>query len=210
MKLKYKILITSLWGVFATGIVGILVERAVIRKQGIESTRSAMRSSIMEAEDVRESIAALGEAGAFDKEKLLKEYQKVKAENGDISTTAIYNTIPVVAAWKGLESAAKAQGYIFRISKHDARNKVNLPTPEEEPILAFLNDRKNPEYFKVDDDKGEIVYARPIVLSKDCLTCHGSPDRSPSGDGKDMLGYKMENWKADQTHGAFILKSSTK
>ena len=122
MKLKYKILISSLWGVFATGIVAILVERSVIRKQGIESTRAAMRSSIMEAEDVRESIAALGEAGAFDKEKLLKEYQKVKAENGDISTTAIYNTIPVVAAWKGLESAAKAQGYIFRISKHDARN----------------------------------------------------------------------------------------
>ena len=210
MKLKYKILISSLWGVLATSIVGSVVQRSVIRRQGIESTRSARRTSIMEAEDVRESIASLGEAGAFDKEKLLKEYQKVKAENGDISKTALYNTIPVVAAWKGLETAAKSQGYTFRISKHDARNKINLPTPEEEPILAFLNDRKNPEYFKIDDVKGEITYARPIVLSKDCLTCHGSPDRSPTGYGKDMLGYKMENWKADETHGAFILKSSTK
>jgi methyl-accepting chemotaxis protein len=210
MKLKHKILLSSLWGVVATGIVGVLVERSVIRSQGIEGTRNAMRTSIMEAEDVRESIAALGEAGSFDKEKLLKEYNKVKEENGDISKTALYNTIPVVAAWKGLETAAKSQGYTFRISKHDARNKKNLPTPDEEPILAFLNDRKNSEYFKVDESKGEITYARPIVLSKDCLTCHGSPDRSPSGDGKDMLGYKMENWKSDETHGAFILKSSTK
>ncbi len=210
MKLKHTILLSSLWGVFVTGIVGVLVERSVIRQQGIEGTRSAMRTAIMEAEDVRQSIASLGEAGAFDKEKLLKEYRKTKEENGDISKTALYNTIPVVAAWKGLETAAKSLGYDFRISKHDARNSKNLPTADEEPILTFLNDRKNSEYFKIDDDKGEIVYARPIVLTRDCMACHGDPDRSPTGDGKDMLGYKMENWKAGETHGAFILKSSTK
>ena len=47
MKLKHTILLSSLWGVFATGLVGILVERSVIRQQGIESTRSSMRTAIM-------------------------------------------------------------------------------------------------------------------------------------------------------------------
>ncbi len=210
MKLKHKIILSSVWGVVATGVVGVLVERSVIRNQGIESTKSSMRSAIMEAEDVRESIATLSESGAFNKEALLKDYLAVKAAGGDISKTPMYNTIPVVAAWKGLETAAKAQGYTFRITKHEARNSKNLPTPAEEPMLAFLNDRRNSEYFNIDDAKGEIIYARPIVLSKDCLTCHGDPARSTTGDGKDMLGYKMEGWKAGETHGAFVLKSSTK
>lgn len=210
MKLKHKIILCSLWGVVATGIVCVLVERSVVRTQGIQQARSAMRSAIMEAEDVRESIAGLGEQQVFDKDKLLKEYLKVRNENGDITKTGLYNTIPVVAAWKALESASTSAGYTFRIAKHEARNSKNLPTPDEEPILAVLNDRKNSEYFKVDEQKKEIIYARPIVLSKDCLTCHGDPARSPTGDGKDMLGYKMENWKAGETHGAFILKSSTK
>ncbi len=210
MKLKHKILLSSIWGVFATGLVAVLVERSVIRSQGVESALTSMRSAILEAEDVRNSIADLAADGAFDTEKLLVEYKKVQAEKGDLTKTALYNTIPVVAAWKALETASEAQGYTFRIAKDEARNKKNLPTPEEEKIIAFLNNRKNEEYFQLDERKGEMVYARPIVLTKDCMVCHGDPATSPKGDGKDMLGYRMEGWKPGEVHGVFILKSSTK
>ncbi len=48
-------------------------------------------------------------------------------------------------------------------------------------------------------------WSKPITLSRDCLSCHGDPATSPTGDGKDMLGFKMENWNAGEVHGAFIL-----
>ncbi len=210
MKLKYKIALTSLCGVLITSAVCLLVERSIIRSVGIQNAHRSMRATILAAEDVRESVAAMNHAGAFfHEESLRKDYLQVKEAGGDISKTALYKTIPVVAAWKALETASKAEGFQFRIAKAGARNAKNLPTADEERILASLKTSKQGEYFHVDHEKKEIVYAHPIVLTRDCLACHGDPARSRSQDGKDPFGFQMEGWKAGETHGAFVLKAST-
>ena len=41
-----------------------------------------------------------------------------------------------------------------------------------------------------------------------CLECHGDPKTSPWGNGKDILGYPMENYKDNELEGLFIIKSS--
>ncbi len=64
------------------------------------------------------------------------------------------------------------------------------------------------EYFAVDESRGEIVFARAIRLTEDCLICHGQPGTSPTGDGKDALGYRMEGWRAGEMHGAFVLRTN--
>lgn len=50
---------------------------------------------------------------------------------------------------------------------------------------------------------------RPVRLSeKDgCLYCHGNPEKSIWGNGKDILGYKMENWSDGKLHGVFCGES---
>ena len=68
-------------------------------------------------------------------------------------------------------------------------------------------DKQLPEYFEIDEKTGELVYARPIVLASDCLACHGDPANSPTKDGKDMLGFRMEGWHAGDRHGMFLLRS---
>jgi methyl-accepting chemotaxis protein len=50
-----------------------------------------------------------------------------------------------------------------------------------------------------------IVYARPIRLTADCLSCHGDPGNSATHDGKDAIGFTMEGWHAGEVHGAFVL-----
>ncbi len=52
-----------------------------------------------------------------------------------------------------------------------------------------------------------MIYARPIVLSTDCLLCHGDAAGSPGKNGKDMLGFRMEGWRAGDRHGAFLLRA---
>ena len=96
----------------------------------------------------------------------------------------------------------------FRVPKVSPRNPKNEPTEEEHEILSYLKRGEGEEYFQVNHDEGVMVYAKPIRLDQGCLTCHGDPATSPTGDGKDMLGFAMENWKAGEIHGAFILKSS--
>jgi methyl-accepting chemotaxis protein len=203
MKLGNKVMVAALGAVCLSVVVSLLVQRTVIENQGVELTKRTMRSAVLEAESVRQSISALGQRGAFDRASLLAEYHKT----GDLRGSALYQTIPVVAAWTALEKVAAQEGYEFRIPKKQARNKKNNPTAEEEAILVMIEKGDVEEYFTVDRQQGKLIYARPIKLTRDCLTCHGDPANSPTKDGKDMVGFPMENWKTGEVHGAFVLKA---
>lgn len=204
MKIGTSIIVTSVGAVVLAVAVGLVVQRRVIRAQGIELTRDTMRAAVVSAENVRASVSRMNREGAFDREKMLAAYR----QSGDLRGSTLYATIPVVAAWKSIEEVAKTQRFDFRVPKNSPRNPKNQPTPEEAEILRLLEAGQTNEYFRVDTAKNEITFARPIVLSQDCLTCHGDPSTSPTGDGKDALGFKLEGWKAGEVHGAFVLKAS--
>lgn len=203
MRLGTKIILAVLGSLCVTVAASLVVQRQTIRQQGIEEMRTTMRAAVLEAESVRESIAGLNRRHAFDTAKLIQEFK----QSGDLRGSALYDTVPVVAAWRAIEKVAAKEGYEFRVTKNQARNPRNNPTPEEAEILRVLESGRQEEFFHVDTARNEIVFARPIVLSADCLTCHGDPKYSPSGDGKDIVGMPMENWKAGEVHGAFVLKS---
>jgi methyl-accepting chemotaxis protein len=204
MKLGTKIITAAIGSIAISVVVGLIVQRNVILNQGIELTRNTMRAAVLEAENVRESISRLNKRNAFDQARLVAEFKK----DGDLRGSTLYHTIPVVAAWEAIEQVARKEHFQFRVPKQQARNPKNNPTPEEEAILKSFEDGKAEEYFKVDRARNEIIYARPIVLTPDCLQCHGDPKTSPTGDGKDIAGFTMEGWKAGEVHGAFVLKSS--
>jgi methyl-accepting chemotaxis protein len=203
MKLGSKIILAALGAVVVSVVVALIIQRKVIRHQGISMTRDTMRVAILQAENTRESISALNRAGAFDRDTLIAEFKK----SGDLRSSALYKTVPVVAAWNAIAQTAQKENFEFRVPKNQARNPKNLPTPEEAEILAQLEQGDLKEFFNVDEANNSITFASPIVLSGDCLACHGDPKNSPSGDGKDILGFPMENWKAGEVHGAFILRS---
>jgi methyl-accepting chemotaxis protein len=204
MKLGSKIILAALAAVAVTVIATLAVQKHVIEQQGIALTIDSMRAALVEAESVRDSISELGEKGAFDREKLIAEYRA----SGDLRGSTLYRTIPVVAAWEAVADAAQQSGFEFRVPKNEARNPKNNPTPAEQVILDALAPGTLSEYMSVDRDAHTIVYARPIKLTQDCLSCHGDPATSPTKDGRDVLGFKMENWKAGEVHGAFVLRAS--
>jgi methyl-accepting chemotaxis protein len=70
-----------------------------------------------------------------------------------------------------------------------------------------LENENTAEYFVVEEKTNEMVYARPIELTADCLVCHGDPATSASKNGKDLLGFRMEGWHAGDIHGAFVLRA---
>lgn len=201
-----KIVAIAVGSVFVTASAGLLIQRSVIRTQGIALIRDSMRSTILGAENTRQSVSAMRRAGVFDDARLKADAAGVS----DYRRTSIYKTVPVVAAWESIADVASRQNYEFRVPARRPRNPVNSPRPDEERILNAIENDRLEEYFEVNEKTGEIVYARPIVLGSDCLVCHGNPADSPSKDGKDMLGFTMEGWREGDQHGMFLLRSSLK
>ncbi len=206
VKIGTKILVAAVGAVAITAVVGIVIQRSVIREQGIELTRNTMRGAVIEAENVRSAMSELNTRGAFDTEKLLKEVHT----SSDLRKTTMYNTIPVVAAWNAIAELAEQEDYGFRVPKFQPRNPANEPTAYEAMILHDFEQNNTSEFFEIDEENNQIVYARPIKLTADCLTCHGDPANSPTGDGRDMLGFPMENWNVGEVHGAFVLTADMK
>jgi methyl-accepting chemotaxis protein len=180
-----------------------LIQRSIIRDQGIVLEQNAMRNLVLSAESTRDGISALNGGSSFDRKALLAEFRGAS----DIRATRFYNTIPIVAAWKTIQKVADKNGYTFRTPSFNPRNPKNAPTPEEERILTELAKGQTPEYFAVDSGRNEIVYARPILLGGDCLECHGSPGPG-NRDGKDVAGFRMEGWHSGEMHGAFVLRTT--
>jgi hypothetical protein len=115
-----------------------------------------------------------------------------------------------VAAWRSVESAAKKNNLKFYIPTRPnvpARNPANANSAEFAAAFQAF-DKGETEFFFHDRSRDELVLARPVRLQASCLTCHGDPATSPTGDGKDMLGFPMENLKLNDIKGAFVLKAS--
>ncbi|HTX38222.1 MAG TPA: methyl-accepting chemotaxis protein [Bryobacteraceae bacterium] len=209
MKFKFRWTIATrtvviAWlAVIITAIAALVIQRSVIRRQGLALARSAMRGIVLSAENTRDRVGEMNTGGDFDRQSLIAELRK----SSDFRSTRLYGTIPVVAAWKAIEHVAAKEGYQFRIPSHNPRNVKNTPTPEEEKILSELSNGGSEEYFAEDRDKNEMVYARPIRLTNDCMMCHGDPTPG-NKDGKDIVGFRMEGWHPGEIHGAFVLRAS--
>jgi methyl-accepting chemotaxis protein len=203
MTIDRKIIIVATGTVALSTLTALWVQRMVIRDQGIELTRNTMRASVIAAENIRGSMSALRARNAFDETRQLQEAK----QSSDFRSTSLYASVPVVAAWRSIEQVAQREGFEFRVPKRHARNPQNEPTAEEAVILDRLEKTGDAEFFEADRSSNLIVYARPIRLTEDCLKCHGNPSNSPTGDGKDMLGFPMEGWKVGEVHGAFVLKA---
>jgi len=185
----------------ATGLVVIYNRTTQVVNYGIQEE---MRSILVQAEATTDSIGELAQSQAFDYNKLLQEVQAKGKENYE--QTLFYKTVPVVAAWAAVRKAIEGTKIQFHIVRDNARNKANLPDDELDRQLlnAVEKDGKN-EVFVRDDKAGVIAYARPVIMSQSCMTCHGNPANSPTGDGRDILGFQMENWKAGDRRGAYVL-----
>ena len=200
MKIGTKIIASTVVLILVISFVSALLEREVVREQGVEMVEEEMRMMIEQANNVRQTMSKLVESDAFDMKKLVSDYHR----EGDLYNSTLYKTIPVVAAWDSVNAVASKNDFTFRVIRDNPRNEKNMPQGDEHEILAQL-EATGESFFKADKENNRLVYAAPIKLTQDCLQCHGDPANSPNGNGKDILGYPMEGWKAGDIRGAFVL-----
>jgi methyl-accepting chemotaxis protein len=206
MKISTKLNLPVVACLLGSAFIGLYVMHLVVLRQGVALTHDTMRSVFDGAEQTREAVAQLHESKAFDMPGLKAELERTGRDR--FRETTLYNIVPIVAAWQNAGAAAKDRGFTFRVVRENPRHPRNAPTPDELRILREVEKPGAKELVERDDARGLIIAARPVVLTADCLICHGDPATSPSGNGRDLLGFPMENWKAGEVRGAFILSAS--
>lgn len=204
MRIGSRVVYGALAAITLVAGIGILIQRHSIIQQSVDLTRENMTNIVLEGESVRNAIAELSTRKAFDWPGLKEELK----QHTDYRDSVIFRTVPVIAAINSIRGVSEQQGYDFRVVRRRPRNPQNMPNASEAAILAYLDNPSSSEFFEVDRAAGLITYARPIILTQDCLSCHGDPATSPTGDGRDILGFPMEGWKAGERQGAFILTTN--
>lgn len=120
----------------------------------------------------------------------------------------VLKQVPIFAAMKIGKEGSEKDHYTFRVFSDEPRRKENLATAEE--LKVFKAFEADPKLDEIVNDNGRFIAVySPVRLqaAQGCLNCHGDPKTSPWQDGKDILGFGMENWKDGKLHGVFVLST---
>jgi len=202
--IKSLILGCILVGVFLTGAASLGVAWYYNSKEFSNGLVQKARTVHLRLSEVAKFVA--GQGGLT---RIISEYTEQYKSSDQLTAEdkiVILNQVPVYASMEiGNRNAEKDQ-YSFRVFSSHPRNKKNEATSEE---LAIFNEfEKEPDLDEVIRETDELVTVyKPVRLSKaqGCLTCHGDQATSPWGNGKDILGYPMENWTDGRLHGVFAV-----
>lgn len=212
MKLGTKILLAGLAAVILTALGAFATVRVLAARNRINDIHRGMSTILQQAEQVAARMDDMHRSKVFDLDGVIA---RAKAQAGArpvrevYRETDLYKIIPIVAAWTSVEKAAAKEGYEFFTPSRPglpARNPKNDNGGDFGAAFAAFG-AGEAEYFRHDRARGEIVLARPVRLAESCLGCHGDPARSRTGDGRDTLGFPMENMKAGELKGAFVLRT---
>lgn len=184
--------------VLCAGFLALFVSQ--INSNSESSSLEAARRVASLADAVRNEMGHKWDEGLFD-HKMMRQW----SEDGE--EDRILASVPIVTAIRSATTAAESNGYEVKVPSLDARNPSNRPDPLENKALAALAaDSTLSEYHVYDPEINSIRYFRPIRLSKECLICHGAPETSEqlwgNNRGIDITGYKMEDKRVGDLHGA--------
>lgn len=205
MNFKTKLILSIFLSAFLCGLFAVFISSNEVLNNGEAALIAKSRAILSRLEAARTYVA---EQGTLD--DTISSVKK-KYPQGNLTKDVkeqVLKQVPIYAAMKVGAEGAAAENYEFRVFSDAPRNKKNQATDSELEILnRFGVDTKLNEIV-VKTDTQIIVYS-PVRLSEKqgCLKCHGDPAQSPFGNGRDVLGVEMENWKDGKLHGGFAIIS---
>lgn len=206
MNLANKITICASGGVVLATAGAIASVYLISHGNRVNELHSLMSSTIQQAETVTANMNRLHRDSAFNNAAIARDLASYKG--GAYQSSPFYGTIPVVAGWDSVKTVAQSNGFTFLTPVRPGlppRNPKNQTQEFNDAFRAFAEGRE--EYFAEDSANNMLVLARPVKLAAGCLACHGDPAASPAHDGRDALGFPMENLRAGDIKGAFVLKA---
>lgn len=207
MKFSSKVVLNVALSCVVCTLAAVAISSSKVHQQGRDQLVDKSRAILSRLESIRAYVAT---QGGLEQDFALAVSKYPDGQLPEEEHKRLLRKVPIFASIVvGFENA-ESDGYKFRVFSDEPRKEKNRATQKENEILKQFN--ANPELKEIveGNDKEVIVY-RPVRLSEaqGCLLCHGNPANSPWKNGKDILGYPMENWKDGKLHGVFAVTSST-
>jgi len=204
-----KLMLLVIIPAFACTSIAVIIAGIKIRDNGYEALVDKSNAILSRMEAVRDYTANRGLI-----HDLIDKYT-IQFPNGNLPESEkeiVKQQVPIIASWMVGEKYSTRDNYTFKVSAINARLPKHEATEEE---TEFINNFKNEgvESINYIDKKTNTLWVmRPVRLkeSEGCMLCHGAPATSPFKNGKDILGYPMENYPNNTLKGMFIIKSDLK
>lgn len=210
MKLNFRnrVLFTILMTATLCTTAAIFVAKNHIYVDGKNGLVDKSRAILSRAQSGTQYVAEMGILKGLIQDAVTQHPDGVL---GDEEKKRIFQSVPIVAGMKIAARDAEKDRYEFRVSSDSARNQKNTASAEERAIIErFRNESGLEEVVEESKDGAFVKVSRPVRLSEaqGCLHCHGHPSKSPWKNGKDVLGYQMEDMKDGYIKGVFTIVSS--
>ena len=220
MQFRMSLLAKIVCSVVATLAVGQLIALIIFVQDFEHNAQKEMffkaRAIGRMAENARVTAGiAMSKHKAFRSEELLADaVDKIKglAVGSDkfftiLRQTGYYNaSIPVVWAFNVARDGADESHFQFKPTRFKARNPDYEPkTAVESDMLKRLEASGDNEIAQIDSEKNVYRYMRKVLLSQECLVCHGGPndDATRLNTDVDPLGFAKDGKTVGDMHGAF-------
>jgi len=207
MSFRNRVLATVFMSCVICTTAAIVVSAKRIEHEGEAGLVSKSQAILSRLEASREYVAGQGTLDTVISETTTKYPEGELPKDAKLK---VLKSVPIFAAMQIGAKDADKESYRFRIFADEARNPDYAPTAIEAGMLQeFARDPGLKEIVRPTAEGDALQVIRPIYLSEEqgCMSCHGHPKTSPWGNGKDVLGYDMENWQDGKLHGAFAIVS---
>ncbi len=204
-----KVMLVTLSALTVAGIVITILYIQEQKHQFTEQQVALSRQLVDVALSVQDKTLEEWDKGLYSTQKL----KALAEQNPHHIKDLVYSAIPVVQARQIIESLATSGNIKFKAPKFNARNPKNeADSLEKEVLRYFAQTPTAKEYIHIDEENNEIKYFQPVKLVKQCEVCHGDPASSyplwNNSQGKDILGFPMENKQAGDVFALFSITSS--
>lgn len=210
MRLSTRIIVVAMVMVVVVVGVNYMVFVTAFRGEAEQAMQDRAAAFTALADETKNYTGQLFERGAFDTESMLEELKAIRERGGDYHESRIFAALPVVAGWESAGNAAEREGLQFNIVAFQARNKNNEPELGSfranllEELETQHGNKLGESIARIDAESNSLVYMRAITLTNDCMMCHGDPQGAHAdANGRDVIGFPMENWKPGDMHGAY-------
>src|SRR3989339_1401684 len=137
--------------------------------------------------------------------KIIADKQKVINTDSETGNVEFKGVIPAIIGREVSELFSASTPFKMKQTSIKYRNPNNKPDDWEAKQLQRFE--SNPdlkeikEVVKLEDGSKLFRCIIPLKIDEGCLKCHGDPVTSLTGDGKDIAGKQMENYKLGDIRG---------
>ena len=163
MSSKLKIVLLIVFAQLLITIPAYFVIQSEVKKLAVDESVDKARKSALELIAMRHYMATIAPYVKFTKK--------------DISRWA---ATPAYSGRNVAKEVTQKFGFYIKQTSLKYRNPLNKPNANEKRILKIFDEKHLPEYWEIgENSKGEKVirYAKPLIIKKGCLKCHGIPHK---------------------------------